>query len=268
MTMYSFARLICLALASGDASADTRKPPSGTIGDVQARVGALKAKHGATTSSPTSLPPSTSTAHAEQHPALNPSDGVSPFSSPPLPLAPSGATRAATAANPTVPGNKISTPEVGRVGGGGGGNDDAVKDALFGGASLSSSAPSSTANGKQKTSSGVGYSIPEGARGASSSQGGYADVPGNGGVGEGGGENDIDLGDLEASLGQDTGGGDDDGDYDLEAMIEAARREAAALGLGGGGGGRGSGERGGVQGVGGYDEDNAEEDEEDDIDLT
>eukprot|EP00904_Undaria_pinnatifida_P001671 jgi/Undpi1/11504/HiC_scaffold_30.g13801.m1 len=130
-----------------------------------------------------------------------------------------------------------------------GNTDDLAKDSLFGGARKASPplAPTTALEEEQalEERSGLPTAVPR--RGYHEEvyheevyhEEIYHEEPGEADV-------DLGLGDLEATL---DGAAEDDCD-DLDAMIEAARKEAAGLGLGGGGAG------------------SDEESDEDDIDLT
>lgn len=175
--------------------------PSGTIGDAQARVEALKAKFGgAPSSSPSSSRPPTATA----------------ASSPPNPKP--ATLRAGDAGEAKLEGVKEEKEE------------EPDRGSLFG--TRKASPP--MASQSQALPSVVATDVAQ-----------VAPAPTPAAR-----EGDIDLGDLEASLGDEGQAGGGDEEDDLDAIIEAARREAEALELG---------EEGGV--------DDGESSEED-IDLT
>ncbi|CAM9310230.1 unnamed protein product [Laminaria digitata] len=200
-----------------------RETPSGTIGDAQARVGALQEKYGSgsrTAAGARPAPPPSSASPLPAPPTAASSSSLSPPN--PKPTAKNTPTksrppRAAAAAAPLD------------------GDDDLAKDSLFGGARKASPplAPAAAVEKGGSAEEQEGLSTAVG-------QKGYHEEPGEADV-------DLGLGDLEATL--EEGAGDDSDD--LEAMIEAARREAEALGMG-------EGEAAGSD----------EESDEDDIDLT
>lgn len=179
--------------------------PAGTIGDVKARVGALKAKHGASASPPvTTCNPS------------NLSHQWTPTSLPPV----------------VENSASYAAEELGDTSLGDGGMADKAKADLFGGMSAAvPAARKEVGNFSAITASPSG--IPEGEEQAE---------PVNDAI------IDLDLSDLEASLAQVEGAGEGN---DLDAIIEAAKKEAESLQVEG-------------QTVGPEDVD----EDEDDIDLT
>lgn len=174
--------------------------PTGTIGDAQARVGALKDKYGGAPSSSSSFPSSSPSPPAPITASFQPN--------------PKPAARRAGDAGEAILEGKEEDPDRG---------------SLFGGARKVPPPPvASQPQASPSVATDVNEVTPAVASGAL--------------------EGDVDLGDLEASLGDEGQEGVEEGGDDLDAIIEAARREAEALGIG-------------EEGV-------DEESSEDDIDLT
>lgn len=173
--------------------------PTGTIGDAQARVGALKDKYGGAPSS-SSLPSSSPSPPARTTASSQPN--------------PKPAARRAADAGEVILGGTEEDPDRGL---------------LFGGARK---VPPPPVASPPQASPSVATEVNE-----------VTPAVTSGAV-----QGDVDLGDLEASLGDEGQEGVEEGGDDLDAIIEAARKEAEALGIG-------------EEGV-------DEESSEDDIDLT
>lgn len=228
--------------------------PNGTLAEVKARVDGFQDKHSKAASAPSVFVPKSSSPPPGAGP---PSLALRP---PVLPPAAGVETSRRVNTPPVVPKKLLAESERARIDGGGGGDDEeddvnsAEKNALFG------VAPVNKVNPVVETlSAGVTSKL------GPKDEDCVDDATAAKDMG-------LDLGDLESLLagsgipsiagGEGQAQVEDDGD-DLEAMIEAARKEAEALGgLGGGEIGAGAVDDEG-DGV-----DEEEEEDDDDIDLT
>lgn len=214
------------ALKFAKDEAPARQRPSGTISAAQARVEALREKYGdadsaSTTPSSSSSPSSPTVSDPPNPPAtVLPPSASSPTANLKNTTTETAAAEGSGAESWRTAFNAIDNNDSNDVDDG---DDAAAKDALFGGTRKGQTMSSPA--GVFPDITGATVATIEGDSLARSSSRGDAPE----GLVEAGDTVDLGLGDLEASL--EAPGEDDD---DLDAMIEAARKEAEALGLGGG----------------------------------